>query len=203
MLDLLNRKLRQMHAALAGLRDDDLSPVQPQIAYGDGYFYAKVDFNQNSDQIALANAASLLVANIASLKDHLKVWCKNKAVPFHGDTLIDNNKSVALIHDLWNVDKHAELTRPPRSGFKPKLEDLRTALSISTGTVAGGGAFFSMDPRTGKVTTGTSGDGAVQLALVARITDGVGNDVGDFTQVCTEAAEAWSSALRAAGVPVP
>ena len=203
MLDLLDRKLRQMHAALSGLRDDDISVVKPQIAYGDGYFYAKVDFNQNSDPIALANAASLLVANIASLKDHLKAWCKKKGVPFHGDALINSNKSVALIHDLWNIDKHAELNSPPRSGFKPKLEDLRKALSISTGTVAGGGAFYSMDLRTGKATTGTSGGGAVQLALAARITDGVGNDVGEFTQVCTEAAEAWSSALRAAGVPVP
>jgi hypothetical protein len=203
VLDLLNRKLRQMHAALAGLSNNDLSAIQPQIVQTDGHVYATVDFNQNSDEIALANAASLLIANIASLKDHLKAWCKKQGVPFGGDSLINSNKSVALIHDLWNVDKHAELNSPPRSGFKPKLQNIKTVLAISSGTAAGGGAFFSMDPRTGKVTTGTSGGGAVQLALDAQITDELGNNLGDFAQTCTEAAEAWSSALHLAGVPLP
>ncbi len=192
-----------MHAAVAGLGSNDLSPVQPQITHVDGYRYASVDFNQNSDPIALANAASLLVANIASLKDHLKAWCKKQGVPFHGDTLINTNRSVALIHDLWNVDKHAELKVPPRSGCTPKLVDVSTALSVSSGTEAGAFAFYSMDPSTGKVTTGTSSGGTVQLALNAQIVDEHGNNQGHFTQVCTEAAEAWLAAFRAAGVPLP
>ena len=95
-----------------------------------------------------------------------------------------------------------ELDRPPRSSSKPKLEGIRTELAISSGTEAGGVAVFSMDPRTGEVTTVTSGGGTVQLVLVARITDELGTDLGDFTQVCTEAAEAWSVVLRAAGVPL-
>ena len=203
MLDLLDRKLRQMHAALAGLTNNNLSAIQPQITHADSYVYAKVDFNQNSDPIELANIASLLVANIASLKDHLKAWCKKQGVPFHGDTLINTNKSVALIHDLWNIDKHAELNSSPRSGCTPKIQGITTALAISAGTEAGGGAFFSMDPRTGKVTTGTSGAGTVQLALIAQITDELGSNLGDFTQICTEAAEAWAVTLRTAGVPLP
>jgi len=203
MLDVLDRKLRQMHAAIAGLGNSDLSTVQPQITHGDGYVYTTVDFNQNSDPIALANAASLLVANIASLKDHLKGWCKKQGVPFHGDTLINTNKSVALIHDLWNIDKHAELNSSPRSGTTPKLQGIKTALAVSAGTEAGASAFFSMDPLTGKVTTGTSGSGTVQLVLAAQITDELGGNLGDFTQVCTEAAEAWSMTLRSAGVPLP
>jgi hypothetical protein len=173
-----------MHAALAGLSNNDLSAIQPQIDQTDGHVYTTVDFNQNSDEIELANAASLLIANVASLKDHLKAWCKKQGVPFNnGDILIDSNMSVALIHDLWNVDKHAEeLNSPPRSGFKPKLQNIKTVLAISSGTAAGGSAFFSMDPRTKKVTTGTSGGGTVQLALDAQITDELGNNLGDFAQ---------------------
>ncbi len=201
MLDILEKKLRQMHAALAGLQNNDLTSIHPIITQADGYVYAKVDFNQNSDPIALANAASLLVANIASLKDHLKAWCKKQSVQFGGDTLINTNRSVALIHDLWNIDKHAELNSPPRSGFTPKLQGLRTAMVISAGAEAGSGAMFSMDPRTGTVTTDTSGSGTIQLALVAQICDSKDTDLGDFTQVCLEAADAWSAALYAAGVP--
>jgi hypothetical protein len=63
-----------MHAALDGLSNTDLSAIQPQITHAGGHVYTKVDFNENSDEIALANAASLLIANIASIKDHLKAW---------------------------------------------------------------------------------------------------------------------------------
>jgi hypothetical protein len=110
-----------MYAALADLSSDDLSVIQPKITMSYGYLYTEVDFNQQSDEIELANAASLLIANIASLKDHLKAWCKKQGVQFQGDALINGNRAVALIHDLWNIDKHAELNLPPRSGIKPKL----------------------------------------------------------------------------------
>jgi len=202
MLNLLDRKLRQMHSALAGLGNSDLTSIQSEITQTYEHVYTKVDFNQNSDPIALANAASLLVANIASLKDHLKAWCKKQGTSFDGDNLINTNQSVALIHDLWNVDKHAELNSPPRSGYTPKITGIATALAISAGTEAGASACFSMDPLTGKVTTSTSGGGTIQLALVAQISDENGVNLGEFSQVCTEAADAWSAALHAAGVPL-
>jgi hypothetical protein len=203
MIDVLDRKIRQMHAALAGLATDDLSTIKLQFGEAGGSYYTKVDFNQDADEIALANAASLLITNIASMKDHLKVWCTRQGVAFHGDALINSNRAVALIHDLWNIDKHAELNKPPRSGHTPKLHDLRKNLTLSAGTAAGARAFFSMDPRTGKITTGTSGGGAVQLALVAQIIDENGNVLGDFTSICTQAIDEWAKALVAAGVQLP
>jgi hypothetical protein len=203
MLDLLDRKLRQMHAALGALSSSDLTSIQPQVTRTDTHLYISVDFNQNSDAVALANAASLVVANIASLKDHLKAWCKKQGIAFDGDRLINSNFSVALVHDLWNVDKHAELNTQPRSGHLPRLVGLSTALSISSGPAAGASAFYSVDPRTGKVTTGTMGGGKLEFALVAQIVDEKGAILGDFTQVCVEAAEAWSAALKTAGVALP
>jgi len=203
MIDVLDRKIRQMHAALAGLVTDDLSTIKPQFAEADGRYYTKVDFNQDSDEIALANAASLLITNIASMKDHLKVWCNKNGVAFHGETLINNNRTVALIHDLWNIDKHAELNKPPRSGHTPKLQDLRKNLSLSSGSVAGSVVFFSMDPRTGKITTGTSSGGSVQLALRAQIVDENGNVLGDFSSICKQAVDEWAKALSSAGVQLP
>lgn len=119
------------------------------------------------------------------------------------DKLINTNRSVALVHDLWNIEKHAELSSAPRSGHIPKVVAVATALTISADTGAGAGALYSMGPRTGKVNTGTTGAGKVQLALVAKIVDEKGITLGDFTQFCTEAAEAWSVALKTAGVPQP
>jgi len=188
-----------MYAALAGLSSDDLSVIQPKITEGFGYSYIEVDFNQHSDESTLLNCAFQLINNIACLKDHLKVWCKYKGVAFQGDALIDSNRVVALIHDLWNIDKHAELNRPPRSGIKPKLQNIRTVLTNTAGTSAGSGGFFLMDPHTGRIETG----GAVQLILDAQIADEAGNVIADFRKTCNEAIDAWSATFQAAGIPCP
>jgi len=60
-----------------------------------------------------------------------------------------------------------------------------------------------MDSRTGKITTGTSGGGSVQLALVAQIVDENGNVLGDFTSICIQAVDEWAKALSSAGVQLP
>ena len=203
MIDVLDRKIRQMHAALAELASDDVTTIKPQIGEVDGYYYIKVDFNQNTDDTALANTASLLIANIAALKDHLKVWCKRRGIAFHGDFLIDSNRAVALVHDLWNIDKHVELNKPPRSGCTPRLQGLRKVLVISSGASPNSGASYSIDPHTGKVTTNTFGGGSMQLAIKAQIVDENGKILGDFAEVCTQAADEWAKVLSAAGVPLP
>jgi len=198
--ELLNRKLRKMYAALADLSTDNLSAIQPIIIRAFGYRYTEVDFNQQSNEVDLENAVTLLLTNIASLKDHLKKWCKDQGVPFRGDALLNANRSAALVHDLWNLDKHAELNSKPRSGIVPRVQNIRTVLELGSGTSAGGGAFFTMDPRTGTVTHGASGGGSVRLALCAEIVDEAGAIVADFTQTCEEAIDAWLGVFREAGL---
>ena len=202
MLELLNQRLGRLHRALAGLATDDLSSIRADIMSGNGVRYAHVDFSLNSDPNELANKAYLLIANIASLKDHLKLWCNQRNLQFEGDKLIDSNISVALIHDLWNLDKHAALDKKPRSGRVPKLTGLRTSLVTSAGTEPGGAAFFTMDPFTGKMTSGSSGGGSVRLALEAQIVDEAGTTIADFTETCQKAVEEWSKVLKAAGVSI-
>lgn len=203
MLDLLDKKIRQMHAALGSLSSDDVLSVKPTIEITDTYRFISIDFNAGSDPVQLANMATLLITNIASLKDHLKAWCKSKSIPFNGDNLINSNNSVALIHDLWNVDKHAELSSKPRSGKIPKLINLSKVLSLSTGTEAGSFTSYSMDPRTGQVTMSSSGGGSTKIQLTGSIVDQAGNVLADFHTTCSEAVTAWEKELAAAGVPLP
>jgi hypothetical protein len=203
VLDTLDRKIRQMHAALDALGTTDLSGVKPEIEITAAYTSMKVDFNASSNPIELANIATLLVANIASIKDHLKAWCKAKGLTFQGDTLINSNVAVALVHDLWNVDKHAELSSKPRSGHTPKLRNMMQALVLTTGTQASADVFVSIDPHSGKITSGSSHGGSAKISLDAEIVDEHGNFLRDFSSTCIEAVEAWERALIAAGVPLP
>ena len=124
-------RIRQLHEALGQMRNDDLSDVNPDVRANAKGFYIGCDFSGGATDAELANIVSLCIANIACLKDHLKAWCKANGTIFHGDTLIDSNRDVAIIHDLWNRDKHFVL-RQSRSGLFPELRDVIRAARLST-----------------------------------------------------------------------
>lgn len=203
MTQTLDMKIRQMHASLAGLADTDLSKLHVVHSRNGSQFYCRIDLVGTRDEIELANSASLLVANIACLKDHLDVWCVRNGQPRRGDKLINSDQNVALIHDLWNVDKHAELSRPPRSGHRPKLADLCNALRFSAGTQPGSGAVMTFDPDTGQLLTGASGDAKIEFVIVASVVDQNGQKLGEFSEICSQAADAWESEMKQAGVVIP
>lgn len=195
MLDLLDRKIRQMHEALGSLEDSDLSSIKPEQGATPGGYYCKVDFSQGKTEAGLAN--------IACMKDHLKAWCLKNTKVFEGDALINSDKNVALVHDLWNTAKHAELSSKPRSGHYPKIQGLNQMLSVSTGTGAGSSASFTFDPRTGEMKTETQGGGSVKLAITAQVVDERGILLGEFADICEKATDAWEHALIRAGVAIP
>lgn len=170
MLSLLDRKIRQLHEALGNLRSPGVESVRTDHGVTSGAYCCKVDFNQGRTEAELANLASLLVANIACLKDHLKEWCASNGSPFEGDTLINTNRDVALVHDLWNTDKHATLTKS-RSGCRPKVVGLRKTLALTTGPGEQGGTVFRMELGTGKVLTSSLGGGSTGLRVNGQIVD--------------------------------
>ena len=203
MIDLLDRKIRQMHEALGSLAAGDLSSIKPERSLTQNHFYCMIDFSAGKSDAELSNMATLLVANIACLKDHLKVWCQTNNKAFEGDKIIDSDRCVALVHDLWNIDKHAELTRPPRSGHHPRIRGLRQTLNLITGTTTGSGAMITFDPYTGQMTTRTLGGASVKLVVSGEVVDAGGNLLGDLAEICEKATTAWEQALTQAGVPIP
>jgi len=202
MLDVLDRKIRQMHESLGALRNADISNLRQEHAQTESGFYRSIDFSQGKTEAGLANIATLLVANIACLKDHLKVWCKMNSIAFEGDNLINSDSNVAIVHDLWNIDKHTDQNSNKRSGHIPKLVNLRQTLNLSSGTQAGGYATFTMDPKTGQMSMQSSGGGSVGLVISGDVLDENGNRLGDFLEICEKAVQAWKYALLNSGIPI-
>jgi hypothetical protein len=198
----LDLRIRQMHAALSGLTKGDPQDVVPeQISDPVGGFYSmRIDFGSGLTDAELMNMVEKLVENIARIKDHLKVFCDQNSVPFTGDHLINNNRNVAIIHDLWNTQKHAELSRP-RSGCRPVLKNMRRVMMLTAGGNAGSfvGVFF--DPVTGEMKT--QGDGETSLVIDGDVVDENGNNLGSFLALCEDAIQHWELALRNAGVQLP
>lgn len=203
MLEKIDRKVARMHEALGQLEKEDLSGLETKdIDVPGSGFYREMDFSEGKSRAELANTASLLVANIARLKDHLKVWCEKNDKRFTGDNLINSNRDVAIVHDLWNTDKHAELDRPPRSGIHPRLEDLRQEMQLSTGSEEGSSVALEWNPRTGEMEKKVTGGGKAALVITADVVDDDGQKVGTLKEICERAAREWEAALTEAGVPI-
>ncbi len=196
----LDLRIRQLHDAMDQVRTADLSSIQPRVGVVGNTFYMNVDFSGGVSDTELANVVSLVLANIACLKDHLKAWCKEKHALFHGDALIDSNREVAIIHDLWNRDKHFDL-KQSRSGLFPELRNISRKASLTTRAQAGSWVAMTLDPRTGQLKT--HGDGKVELVIDADVVNSTGARVGGLTEIAERAVVGWETTLAAAGVSLP
>ncbi len=196
----LDLKIRRMHEALGRLEEADIGKVEPKLRETKDWLYFKLDFGKDQTEAELTNTAHLLIANIASVKDHLKLWCSEFEHEFKGDILINENRSVAIVHDLWNIDKHGSLSMPPRSGYTPKIQDLRQSMTLATGGSSGSSARVQIDPRTGEMKVETTGGAKVNLTITGDVISEAGDALGDFATICTNAAGAWEKTLVEVGV---
>jgi hypothetical protein len=201
--DPLVRRVRRVRHALGLTRDEAVEAIKVHHSSTERGQATLVDFNQGRSLEELENVAFSLLANIASLKDHLKSWCKSNGVQFRGDTLINANRDVAIVHDLWNIDKHAELDRAPRSGLKPALRELRQSMVLSSGTTAGSAVSFSLDPRTGRPVIQTTGGGSAALVIDAQVVDENGTILGTLQGICASTLDAWEKEMLASGIILP
>jgi hypothetical protein len=196
----LDLRIRQLHEAMVQARSSDLSTVQPRAGLVGNSYYVTVDFSDDASDAELANIVSLCIANIACLKDHLKAWCNMHRKPFQGDTLIDCNRDVGLIHDLWNRDKHFDL-KQSRTGQFPEIRNISRSARLTTQAQAGSFVAMTIDPRAGQLKT--HGDGKVELVIDADVVDLNGARIGALLEIGERAVGAWEAALAAVGVIVP
>jgi hypothetical protein len=131
-----------------------------------------------------------LLNNIACLKDHLKAWCNKNGKPFTGEYLINNNQNVAIIHDLWNLDKHAELNRRSRSGLSPTFQSPPIAAIVPKGS------SFVLDF---KMVNGRL-QSPVNLRIAAIVVDEHGNSLGSLEDTALRAVTAWEAEFVRTGV---
>lgn len=197
MLEQIFLRIRQLHHALGEARSVDDSWINVERINEPGCVELRVDFSGGASDAELANSVSLLIANIACLKDYLRVWCNARDVPFHGDTLINTNRAVAIIHDLWNRDKHGTLNRS-RSHLFPVLGQIQRVASLSAGP--GGTVGMAFNLHTGRPEK--IGNGKIEYRLHVEIFDDAGQRIGELMEISERAVNAWTEMIREAGVPI-
>jgi hypothetical protein len=194
----IDQKIEQMYKALEQMQiTEKLSGVKPEITRTAGTVSFSFDFKKGTDIPTAANRVSQLLANIACLKDHLKVWCGKQGKPFAGDTLIDSNKDVAIVHDLWNLDKHGKLDRS-RSGLYPRLENPPSSTMVLKAEPGKPQPAFFIPVGGGGGPIQTK-DGA-SFRIVANVVDKNGNRLGSLEDICERAIAAWEAEFKNVGL---
>lgn len=193
----IEQKVEQMYKALEAMEvTEKLTSVRPELKRAGTSFAVSFDFKKGTDTATAANRVSQLLANIACLKDHLKVWCDKNNKPFAGDVLIDSNRDVAIVHDLWNLDKHGELKRS-RSGLFPRFLHPPHTSMVFKGE-AGKQPMLQIPVFGGPMQVK---DGA-SLRITASVIDKDGNPLGDFENICEKAVNAWEAEFKKVGLPL-
>ena len=173
--------------------------MKPTTTVSGGRFTTSWDFTRIENPATAANRVSLLVNNIACLKDHLHAWCKKNGKPRTGDQLIDSNRDVAIIHDLWNLDKHSELNRPSRSGLSPRFQQPAHTTLERKITNTEETPIFAISVFNGGRVQPFEGTNA---KITATVVDGDGNTLGDFDSICLRAVAAWEAEFVKAGLNI-
>jgi hypothetical protein len=195
----IQQKLQQLYAALAEMQvTEKLASMKATTVASGNRFATSFDFTKVADRATAANRVSLLVNNIACLKDHLNAWCRKNGKPETGDQLIKSNRDVAIIHDLWNLDKHAELTRPSISGLSPRfLQPAHSTLEFKVGTTEET-PLLTIPVFGGQI----QAHGDVSLRITATVVDKDGKTLGELEAISLRAVAAWEAEFVKAGLKI-
>jgi hypothetical protein len=197
-LDQLQARLLRLHASVASTSTFEIPVFQSPRLVGSGTF--SVEFTDGRSLAEMENVLGLLIANIASLKDHLKMWCAEQGVSFPGDALIERVRAVALVHDLWNRDKHGALDRP-RSGCKPLVRDVHQSLGVEPIDGPGSSVEGRFNPETGETRVFPGPNTRLSIVIDGEIVDELGNKLGGVLETCAMALDAWENTMATCGVP--
>lgn len=191
----LNVKLKRLYIALGEQYDDDIGSniIDTRSFSPDGKFEHITTFGSNDpakNQNLVMNAIHL----IGSLKDIIKHKLRDAGEdPQLYEQLINDNRSLALVTDLDNKDKHGDsLTSHQRFNKDSQIVNIKQGLRGRGIT----NVLLTTDFTTGK-TRLDSVEGDVKIVVLADVVDSAGNLIMPLDKMLEEAVNLMESFLLA------
>lgn len=192
-------RVKRLYASVKAQQEFNLRRLPAKVTQTHHTLTVLQDFSGGLSVEDIANAAHMLIHNIANLHDHLRQWAKNTGKSkAKVKAAFQASQALRLIKDLSNNDKHGY---PPgdggRSGVAPKLTNLRRQMVLTTKPKAGSCVVMTLGP--GGIPK-TSGDGTACAIITGDVVDKAGSLVGDLFEIEKEAVKAWESLLADFGI---
>lgn len=203
---VIKQRLARVIAAFGDKSRFRPEEIAPTIEVSESGFSYVQDFTGGRSQENLDADAAAIINEIMGLRDRTKAWLKNT----HGDVskvdkFIKSEPATALVHDLANTDKHAQLDGPPFSGHKPRLSKVNRVVTLiydpSTGTYEQKGFFIGhgFNLKTGELVSPPASVGT-EIVLDSEILDEDGNKIGELKKLLPDAIYKWEQFLCSIGL---
>ena len=199
--DLIFR-VQRMYAAVGAVEEADVSKFMAQ-EIDDGHrrgFYQ--DWSGGLSKEEMTNIAQSLIANMASLENHLKKWAHhNGKDEMKVEDAYKSSSALKVIKDLWNNDKHGyNSQRVGDSGLSPRVGEIYSTLRLTVGgSEKPSAVWVTMSPQ-GVPKKSESGSGTAKVVISGDIIDRDGNKIGNLHDTALEAVEVWENVLDGLGV---
>lgn len=183
----LKQRIQRLYAAVNQTVEEDLTKLPAKVAVRNKTFTVFQDFSGGKSRAQLENELQTIVALVAGLEYHLQRWASHngKSTEYVSHTF-RASRSLQIVHDLWNVEKHG-YPMPhgrDRSKIAPRLVDISSVMRLSTLPKKGSWITMRMGKRGTPV---TSGDGTARAVVTAEVVDRYGSKVGDVDELLSAA----------------
>lgn len=192
------RRLNRIKLALGDRSRRPMSEAHPLVINTARFRGVFQDFSGGKSTEQLEIDASTIIGEFMGLRDRVKDWLKvrRRSAETVGN-FMKSHKSVSLLHDLGNADKHGQLTRRTFSGVTPSLRNVHRAGKFTTlpkkGPMVGMTMGFDGSHQ-------MLGDRSAAVVLMAEVVDEKGNKVGELDELFDDALPRWEQFLQGAGL---
>ena len=198
---VIEDRIARIYASIDAVVETDLSNLTPTIFVEDKLHVVEFDFGGNASHAEIENAAHLLIANIASLGNHVRRWARRMKKDLSAIGSLESAcPAIPILIDLWGNEKHGQSERSGDRGKSkraPLLGELSKSLDLRSGSEPHSGISLSI-PLTGEAIT--QGDGPPNIVISGPIHDDSGEYLGELIDVARDALTCWEELLSEWGI---
>lgn len=201
----IRKRLERIYFAFGEHSNLPPERYKPEVVEIEGGTAFEICFD-NRSEVELEFVANAIINEICGLLDRAR-----RRFIAHGrqasevSIYVRSNLPMALVVDLWNTDKHEELTHRPYSQFKPKITKLSSGAILQydpeTRTYAAEGTIVS--PAFDIESMITEGEGSSTncvVSILGKVVDENGVEIYDLEKLLPDAIFEWEKFLMANGV---
>lgn len=187
-MDDIRQRIDRLYAAIEETEERDLSRVPAAISGNEHGIFFFQDFSGGFTPEKMSNLAHSAISLIAHLPNHFRQLAKKLGQdPAEIDNLVGSCRSISILHDLANREKHGAPREGGRSGRSPQLRGITRQCRLSGGATAGTGIQVQFTAAGPKI----QGAGSATVILTGDVIARYGTRIGDFHSILIEALGAW------------
>ena len=190
--DELTLRIQRIYKAVDAVIETDMGKLKPKVIKNGKRIAVYQDFSGGRSSAEIENSASILIYNVANLKDHLRNWADNNGKDrAKVNAAFRGSHALKIVKDLSNNDRHGyDPAHKGNSGISPRIDKINTVMQMTAKSGKGIGLTLNRQgvPK-------IIGNSSAKVIITGDILDRDGNKVGDLHETLLKAINDWEKVL--------